>query len=54
MGWCQTIERQHVFKFGMEYMPGNLANFYTKPGNPGGFDPTNIVGKKIGNYYLFI
>ena len=48
MGWAHTVERVHVFALSQEYMRAPKAHFYVKPGNPGGFDPANIEGTKMG------
>ena len=36
-----------IFDFSKPFMKGPKSYFYTKPGNPGNFNPLNVTGKKI-------
>ena len=46
-GWYTTVGRTMIYNFSKPFMKGPKSYFYTKPGNPGNFDPLNVTGKKI-------
>jgi ABC-type amino acid transport substrate-binding protein len=47
MGWYTTVDRIHVFTFSEPYAKAPLSYFFV-PKADTTFDPSNIVGKKIG------
>ena len=51
--YVPTVDKIHVFDFGMPYLKQLESHFYIKKGKT--FDPYDLKGKKIGEYsYMFL
>ena len=46
--WTPTTERIQVFQFALPYTKPRISLFFTRKGNPNGFSPSDLTGKKIG------